>query len=88
MDAQWRRRLPPPADTAPETEPTLIEGAITQPSPDAGGGMVVRLGNGRRSTAVPAGFDGDELHHLVLVLKSCRRSAVVGSSSWPAPRKS
>ena len=68
---QWRRRLPPATETVPAERPKLIEVAITGPSLGAGSGMVVRLGDGRRSIAVPVGFDGDELRRLVSVLESC-----------------
>lgn len=68
---QWRRRLPLATGAEPTPTPKLIEVAITRPSPCAGSGMVVRLGDGRRSIAVPAGFDGDELRRLVSVIESC-----------------
>jgi len=68
---QWRRRLPLATDAEPTPTPKLIEVAVAQPSLGAGSGMVVRLDDGRRSIAVPAGFDGDELRRLLSVLESC-----------------
>jgi len=67
---QWRRRLSAaiPNELPP---PQLIEVAIARPESSSDSGLVVRLGDGRRSIAVPAGFDGDELRRLVTALEKC-----------------
>lgn len=68
----WRRRLS--CSVAAEAAPAkvdLIEVSIARSGSAPGGGMVVRLGDGHRSIAVPPGFDGDELRRLVSVLESC-----------------
>lgn len=67
----WRRRLSSSVAAEATTAPAkLIEVTVTQPEPTAAG-MVVRLGDGRRSIVVPSAFDGDELRRLVEVLESC-----------------
>ena len=68
----WRRRLLSSVATeATSTPARLIEVTLAQPEPLAAAGMVVRLGDGRRSIVVPSGFDDDELRRLVEVLESC-----------------
>lgn len=68
----WRRRLSSPvAAEATPAKAELIEVSIARSGSAPGGGMVVRLGDGHRSIAVPSGFDGDELRRLVTVLESC-----------------
>lgn len=68
---QWRRRLSASVDMESATPPELIEVGIAGPRRCIGDGMVLRLGDGRRSIEVPPGFDGDELRRLVSVLESC-----------------
>jgi hypothetical protein len=69
---QWRRRLLSLDSDQATKAPRLIEVAVArQVSADAAGILVVRLGDGRRSIAVPAGFDSDELRRLMAVLESC-----------------
>jgi transposase-like protein len=66
---EWRRRL---SSLDSDETPKLIEVAVAgRTSADAAGALVVRLGDGRRSIAVPAGFDSDELRRLMAVLESC-----------------
>lgn len=68
----WRRRLGAVADASPSSErPRLIEVAVSRPTAPATEGLLVRLGDGRRSVVVPSGFDGDDLRRLVAVLESC-----------------
>lgn len=64
---QWRRRL------AASTDGTnLVEVTIARPATVNGaGGMIVRVGDGRRSIEVPPGFDSADLRRLVGVLESC-----------------
>lgn len=68
---EWRRRLSLPANNARTTSPKLIEVAVAQPRLTAAEGLVVRLGDGRRSIAVPPGFDAGDLRRLIEVLESC-----------------
>jgi len=49
-----------------------VEVTIGRSSPaNIAPGMIVRLGDGRRSIEVPRSFDGDDLRRLVTVLESC-----------------
>lgn len=65
----WRRRL---GSARSEDRPAkLIEVTVTRPTAIASSGMLVRLGDGRRSVVVPRGFDDDDLRRLIVVLESC-----------------
>lgn len=71
---EWRRRLLGTASTkqeSPPTGPRLIEVSIARPELPGDAVVIVRLVDGRRSIAVPHGFDGEELRRLVSVLESC-----------------
>lgn len=68
----WRRRLATAIRNDPLATPAkLIEVTLAEREPMPSTGMVVRLGDGRRSIVVPSGFDGDDLRRLVVVLESC-----------------
>lgn len=65
----WRRRLSGDGVREPAQ---LVEVTVARgPSASNGGGLVVRVGDGRRSIELPRGFDGDDLRRLVAVLESC-----------------
>ena len=68
---QWRRRLSP-SSAGDQGGSNLVEVSIARPmrsSPD--GGLIVHVGDDRRSIEVPAGFDAEDLRRLVAVLESC-----------------
>ena len=67
---QWRRRLESPAHRQ-RSRPKMVEVALAGPSADAGGGMAVRVCEGRRSIEVRRQFDGQDLRRLVMLLDSC-----------------
>lgn len=68
----WRRRLRAVRSSNRRTErPKLIEVAVGRPTAPATEGLLVRIGDGRRSVAVPCGFDASELRRLLEVLESC-----------------
>lgn len=68
---QWRRRLSSSSGDS-QRRANLVEVTIGRPSPaNIAPGMIVRLGDGRRSIEVPRSFDGDDLRRLVTVLESC-----------------
>jgi hypothetical protein len=65
----WRRRL---GGGGVRDRGKLVEVTVARSmGAEGGGGMVVRVGDGRRSIEVPRGFDGDDLRRLVAVLESC-----------------
>ena len=67
----WRRRLGSPRLNGGD-DAKLIELTVTRPTTtSASEGMLVRVGDGRRSVVVPPGFDAAELRRLVEVLESC-----------------
>lgn len=73
---QWRRRLAPVAPAGRKcdraTTPRLIEVSIARPpARSTVSDLVVRVCEGRRSIAVPCGFNDEDLRRLVLVLESC-----------------
>lgn len=67
---QWRRRLRG-RRRGGDAGPRLVEVLVGESAMAGGAGLVVSVCDGRRSIAVPAGFDGDELRRLVTVLESC-----------------
>lgn len=65
---QWRRRLgPAPGKWSPAK---LVEVTV-RPADPTTEGLLVRIGDGRRSVVVPRGFDGGDLRRLLEVLESC-----------------
>ncbi len=68
---QWRRRLSSSSGDS-QGRASLVEVTIGRPNTaSTSGGMIVRLGDGRRSIEVPRSFDGDDLRRLVTLLESC-----------------
>lgn len=68
----WRRRLCAVRSSNPSTErPKLIEVTAKRSALPATEGLLVRIGDGRRSVVVPCGFDAGELRRLLEVLESC-----------------
>ena len=67
----WRSRLRAAQSSNRSTgRPKLIEVAM-RPTAPATEGLLVRIGDGRRSVVVPCGFDAGELRRLLEVLESC-----------------
>lgn len=67
---QWRRRLECPTRGS-QGRAQLVEVTVTRPAPSTSGGMIVRIGDGRRCIEVPRGFDAADLQRLVAALESC-----------------
>lgn len=68
----WRRRLRAVRSSKHSTvRPKLIEVAVGRPTAPGTEGLLVRVGDGRRSVVVPCGFDAGELRRVLEVLESC-----------------
>lgn len=68
---QWRRRLDPAGEER-DAKPRLLEVTTARPATSPSRRiLLVRVNQGRRSIAVPAGFDDAELRRLIKVLESC-----------------
>ena len=68
---EWRRRLAEAGSAETELRPQFVELTVASPAETPEAGFVVRICDGRRSIAVPGGFDGDDLRRLVTALESC-----------------
>lgn len=68
---RWRRKLTRAGDAGQAESRRLVEVEIAPRSNAVSSGLVVQVCDGRRSIAVPAGFDVDELRRLIATVESC-----------------
>lgn len=68
---EWRRRLAEAEVAEPEAKVKFVEVTVAGPTRTSGPDFVVRICDGRRSIAVPTGFEVDDLRRLVTALESC-----------------